>query len=362
MAPSAPGVPVSPGLVEIRTGPPVVNETGCRKPRPKFHRQRHSSTILLCMEIAVPFDCRDGKHGICRAAFASSQTEDNRNVLKPIALGLIASLALCAGILTHDLAAQEPVAVRVNGKALAEGDMKLAEAEIGPDLGSLAGTPRRRVLAEFLVETQLFADAAEAEKIPLPADAQNTPYWKRRAMRDAYFEQVIAKSVGDGDIKSFYDEHIGKRKAEEEVRARHILVDSKEKAFEILGKLKQGGDFNTLAKESSTDPGSKDQGGDLGFFGRGQMVPQFEQAAFALKEGEVSEPFETQFGWHIIKLDGRRERQAPPFEAIKDRLKVAVIHFKAQQIVMDLRSKSKIEYVDPEIKKLVDSEQAQPKN
>ena len=107
--------------------------------------------------------------------------KDNRNVFRRTILGMIAALSLATGVAE----AQEAVTVRVNGKDLVEGDMKLAEAEIGPDLGSLAGSSRRRVLAEFLVETQLFADAAEAQKLALPGKAQNTPYWKRRAMRDA---------------------------------------------------------------------------------------------------------------------------------------------------------------------------------
>ncbi|MDX2203288.1 MAG: peptidylprolyl isomerase [Hyphomicrobiaceae bacterium] len=276
---------------------------------------------------------------------------------------MIAALLVALGVTADTAAAQDGVAARVNGKDLLEADMRLAEAEIGADLGSLAGAARRRVLAEFLIETQLFADAAEAEKIPLPPNVQDTPYWKRRALRDTYFERVIAKNVAEIDIKSFYDEHLGSKKAEEEIRASHILLDTKDKASEVYARLKGGGDFAALARNNSGDPGSKDQGGDLGFFVRGQMVPAFEQVAFALKLGEISEPFETQFGWHIVKLDARRERRAPPYEEIKDRLKPAVIHDKAQRLVFELRKKSNIEYVDAEIKKLVEAEQPQqPKN
>lgn len=277
---------------------------------------------------------------------------------------MVVALLGVAGILAGSAArAQDAVAARVNGKALTDADMKLAEAEIGSDLGSLAGTARRRVLAEFLIETQLLADAAEAQKLATPpSKAGNPQYWQRRGLRDAYFEQVIAKSVDDKEVKSFFDEHIGSKKPEDEVKARHILVESKAKIQELHQQLQKGADFADLAKQNSTDPGSKDQGGDLGFFVRGQMVPAFEEAAFALKPGEFSEPFETQFGWHIVKVDARRERAAPPFEAIKDRLRAAVIHYKAQQIVLELRSKAKIEYVDPAIKQLVDTERPPAKN
>lgn len=274
--------------------------------------------------------------------------------LAPAFLGLA---LLLGGLVASGARADDPVVARVNGKVVTDGDMKLAESEIGSDLGSLSGVQRRRVLAEFLIETQLLADAASEKKITASvAQTTNKEYWERRGLRDAYFEQVIAGGVDEKDVKAFYDENIASQKPEEEVKARHILVDSKDKALELFKKIKDGADFADLAKQNSGDPGSKEQGGDLGFFVRGQMVPQFEQAAFSLKPGEVSEPFETQFGWHIVKVDTRRERKVPPFEAIKDRLKGAVIHYKAQQIVMDLRSKAKIEYVDPEIRKMTDTE------
>lgn len=274
------------------------------------------------------------------------------------------SLILVAGaLLASGARADDPLVARVNGKAVTDGDLKLAEAEIGSDLGSLSGVQRRRVLAEFLIETQLLADAAREKKIASPpAQATNKEYWERRGLRDAFFEQVIAGGVDDKEVKAFYDENVGSQKPEDEVKARHILVDTKEKALDLSKKIKAGADFAELAKQNSGDPGSKDQGGDLGFFVRGQMVPQFEEAAFSLKPGEVSEPFETQFGWHIVKLDLRRERKVPPFEAIKDRLKGAVIHYKAQQIVLELRSKAKIEYLDPEIKKITDAERPPAKN
>lgn len=266
---------------------------------------------------------------------------------------VVASLALLGSVAL----AQDGVAVRVNGKVLTEADMKLAEAEVGSDLGSLAGQARRRVLAEFLVETQLLADAAEAQKITVaPSNSGNPQYWLRRALRDAYFEKVISQGIEEKEVRAFFDEHVGNREAQEEIRARHILVADKDKARELHQKIAHGADFADLARQFSTDPGSKEQGGDLGFFVRGQMVPPFEEAAFGLKPGEVSQPFETQFGWHIVKVIARRERELPPYEAIKERVRAAVVHSKAQQIVLALRSKAQIEYVDPEIRKMVDAE------
>lgn len=185
-------------------------------------------------------------------------------------------------------------------------------------------------------------------------------YWRRRALRDAFFDRSVRASVKDADAKAFYDREVGASKAEEEVRARHILVDNKDKAREIFEKLAHGADFAQLAKEHSKDPGSKDQGGELGFFARGQMVPQFEEAAFKLRKGEVSEPFQTQFGWHVVRVDERRQRAAPPFEAVKDRVVAAMIHRKAQQIASDLRGKAQIEYIDADIKRSMENERRGP--
>ena len=269
-------------------------------------------------------------------------------------LAATAALVLLGNL---SVGAQDAVVAKVNGKTITEADMRLAEAEIGSDLGSLPDGTKRRVLIEFLIENQLFADAAETQKLGSGAGFNDRmQYWRRRSLRDVYFDKTVKDTVSDADAKKFYESQLGGAKAEEEVRARHILVESKEKARELFEKVAYGTDFAELAKQHSKDPGSKDQGGDLGFFSRGQMVPQFEEAAFKLKNGEVSQPFETQFGWHIIKVDERRAQQALAFDAIKDRVRAAIIHQKAQQVAADLRGKAQIEYVDPEIKKSVDGE------
>jgi peptidyl-prolyl cis-trans isomerase C len=273
--------------------------------------------------------------------------------------GIVAAAAVafaCFGGLAAN--AEDAAIARINGKAITEADMRLAEAEIGNDLGTLPDVTKRRVLLEFLIENQLFADAAEDEKLTTGASLnERMQYWRRRALRDVYFEKTVKDGFSDRQAKIFYEQQLGARAPDEEIRARHILVDSKEKASELYDKIAGGADFAQLAKDNSNDPGSKDQGGDLGFFSRGQMVPQFEAAAFALKKGEVGQPFETQFGWHIVRLDERRERAAPTFEAVKDRIRAAMMHQKAQQLATQLRGKANIEYLDPEIKKSVETEQ-----
>jgi len=265
--------------------------------------------------------------------------------------------AAAAFVLVGSLAAgaQEAVIAKVNGKTITEADMRLAEAEIGGELGSLPDVTKRRVLVEFLIENQLFADAAETQKLGTGAAYnERMQYWRRRSLRDLYFDKSVKDSVSDAEAKKFYDTQVGGAKVEDEVRARHILVESKEKARELFEKVAYGTDFAELAKQNSKDPGSKDQGGDLGYFSRGQMVPQFEEAAFKLQKGEVSQPFETQFGWHILKVDDRRAGQVAPFDAVKERIVGAIIHQKAQQVAGDLRAKAKIEYIDPNMQTPLD--------
>jgi peptidyl-prolyl cis-trans isomerase C len=253
--------------------------------------------------------------------------------------------------------AQEAAVAKVNGRLITESDMKLAEAEIGGDLGTLPDNTRRRVLLEFLIENQLFADAADSQKQGSGASHdQRTQYSRRNALRDLYFDKNVRAAVNEGDARKFYQTWLGAAKPEEEVRARHILVESPDKARDLFEKIAHGSDFAALAKQYSMDPGSKDQGGELGFFGRGQMVPQFEEAAFKLKRGEVSEPFQTQFGWHLVRVDERRRRPAPAFEKVKERVLAAMIHQKAQQIAADLRSKAEIEYIDPQIRRSMQDE------
>ena len=271
-----------------------------------------------------------------------------------VTIALIAVVIAAVGSLSAG--AQERVIAKVNGKTITDTDMKLAEVEIGSDLGSLPEATKRRVLIEFLIETQLFADAAEGQKLVVGNGFEEPmQYWRRRALRDAYFDKSVRESISDAEARKFYENQVGAQKSDQEVRARHILVESKDKAREVYEKLAHGSDFARLAKEYSKDPGSKDQGGDLGFFGRGQMVPQFEEAVFRLKKGEVSEPFESQFGWHIVRLDDRRQRSAPTFEAVKGQVVASMIHKRAQQVAADLRGKAQIEYIDPELKRALES-------
>ena len=146
--------------------------------------------------------------------------------------------------------------------------------------------------------------------------------------------------------------------AEDEVDARHILVETEVTAQEVFDKVGKGEDFAKLAETYSKDPGSKADGGKLGYFTKGQMVKEFEDAAFALKKGEVSKPVQSKFGWHIIKIEDRRTKQPPSFEEVKGQIVDSMVQQKGQQAATDLRGKAKIEYVDAAIAEEVRKETA----
>ncbi|MBS0235387.1 MAG: peptidylprolyl isomerase [Proteobacteria bacterium] len=287
--------------------------------------------------------------------------------MKRIALTILI-LALTSAAAPLTAIAENKVVATIDGKPITEGDLAVAESEIGSDMGTMPAEQKRTSLLEFLIDNQLFAEAAETEKLNEGPDFQTRlNYLKRRALRELYFDKVIKASVSDADARKVYDEQVKLLKPEEEVSARHILVDTEAEAKTLKEKIDKGADFAQLAKENSKDPGSKDDGGNLGYFGHGQMVPQFEEVVFKLKKGEVSDPVKTQFGWHLVKLEDRRVKQPPAFEIVKDRIIQSMLLKKAQQTAVALRSKAKIEIVDPQIKKAVDDrnamiqQQSQPK-
>jgi peptidyl-prolyl cis-trans isomerase C len=276
----------------------------------------------------------------------------------PIVLTVALAVALL-GAPAVTAFAEDKVVATIDGKPITEGDLAVAESEIGGDMGTMPAAQKRTSLLEFLIDNQLFAEAAQDQKLDQGGDYETRlNYLKRRALREIYFEKVIKGSVTDADARKVYDDQVKLLKPEEEVSARHILVETEAEAKALKEKLDKGADFAQLAKENSKDPGSKDDGGNLGYFGHGQMVPQFEDVVFKLKKGEVSEPVKTQFGWHLIKLEDRRTKQPPAFEIVKDRIVQSMLLQKAQKTAIELRAKAKIEVVDPEIKKTVEDRNA----
>jgi peptidyl-prolyl cis-trans isomerase C len=241
-------------------------------------------------------------------------------------------------------AAGTSVVATVNGHDITEADVKLAENEIGEQLSRYPDAVRRRVLIEFLIENQLFAEAATEDKMRDSSSFKDKmSYWNRRMLRDTYFEESVRKDISDTDARKFYDERV-KQAGGPEVKASHILVETEDKAKEIFEEIAHGADFAEMAAKHSKDPGSKANGGSLGYFGKGRMVPEFETAAFQLKVGEVSLPVKSQFGWHLIKVEDKREREPPGFEEVKEQIVSALVREKANELGKKLREAAKIVY------------------
>ena len=147
-------------------------------------------------------------------------------------------------------------------------------------------------------------------------------------------------------MRKVYDDAVKQMGGDEEVRARHILVPTEDEAKTILADLKKGGNFETIAKEKSKDPGAAAQGGDLGYFTKDQMVPEFAEVAFKLEKGALSDPVKSQFGWHIIKVEDKRSKSPPPFEQVKDQVETFVQRKAQAEYVTKLREGAKVERLD----------------
>jgi len=266
-------------------------------------------------------------------------------------------LLLCAATIAFvsspAAAADDPVVARIDGVEIVQSDLDFAASEVGPRLGNYRPSDRKRVLLQYVIENELMAAAAEKDELH-DADTfkARVKYHARRALRDAYFDASITGGVSEADAKKIYDDKMAGAKPEQEVRARHILVVSEDEAKDIAERLKKGEDFAALAKEKSKDANA--EGGDLGFFTRGQMLKPFEEAVFALDVGDISEPVQTQFGWHIIKLDEKRDQEVPGFDDVKAAIVAQLVQQKAQAVVTGLRDAAKIEIVDLEIKRSMD--------
>lgn len=257
-------------------------------------------------------------------------------------------------------AAPDTVVAKVNGHDITEAELGFAEAEIGAELAGVPDESRRRVLVEYLIEAHLMGDAAEKAKLAEgPEFESRMRYYRLRALRDSYFEKQIRDSVPETEARALYDERVKSIPPQEEVRARHILVKSEEEAKKVAQELTGGADFAEAAKKYSQDRGGQG-GGDLGYFTRGQMVKAFDEAAFSLEKDKLSEPVQTEFGWHIIKVEDKRNRLPPTFEEVKDQITASLIQNKLQSQVQELRKAAQIELVDPELKKAAEAEAAAP--
>jgi peptidyl-prolyl cis-trans isomerase C len=242
----------------------------------------------------------------------------------------------------------DKVLATINGSKITNKDVDQISADLDPQFAKLPDDQRRLAALAAIIDIKSLAAKAEAEKLDQTPEFQaRLEFLKDRALHNDYFKQQVVDKITDADIRARYDKEIAAMPPQNEVRARHILVKTKEEAEAIIKQLDGGAKFEDIAKEKSTD-GSAAQGGDLGYFGPGQMVPEFDKAANALEVGQYTkEPVQTQFGFHVIKLENKRTQQPPAFDQVKDQVKSILIREKYMELVKKDRGDLKIEYTDP---------------
>jgi peptidyl-prolyl cis-trans isomerase C len=249
----------------------------------------------------------------------------------------------------------DTVVARVNGQPITEGDLAIAEADPALSLPGMSDAQKRDLLVGYLVDLRIGARAAEAAKVGEDTSfGRRLAYFRDKLLLDDYLEAEVKKAVTPEAARKLYDEAVKGMKPEEEVRARHILVKSEDEAKKALARVRGGEDFAKVAGELSQDPGSKTEGGDLGFFTQDRMVAPFAEAAFKLEPGKVSEPVQSQFGWHVIKVEEKRAKPTPAFEEMKDQIDTYLGRKAQQDVILRLREAAKVERLDgakPEEKK-----------
>jgi peptidyl-prolyl cis-trans isomerase C len=263
------------------------------------------------------------------------------------ALGALAVAALlCAPLTAVRAQDSNPVIARVNGVDIRENDLAFAEEEIGNNMPQIPPEQKRDYLITYLTDVVILSQAAQQQKLDQRDDVKRRlDFDHNRVMMEAMLQDAGKKALSEDAMHKVYDDAIKQMPAEEEVHARHILVDSEDEAKAIEAQLKKGADFAALAKEKSKDPGAAD-GGDLGYFTKDQMVPEFAEAAFKLDKGQVSDPVHTQFGWHIIKVEDKRTKPTPNYDQVKSQLANYVEHRTQAELVENLRKTATIERLD----------------
>jgi len=250
------------------------------------------------------------------------------------------------------LHAKDRVIAKVNGHEITTSEVELAADDILPQLSNIPPKLRYPFVVEYLVERHLLAQEAVKEgEVNSEEYKRRLAFYQAKALRDAYFTDKLKPLVTDAAVRKAYDQQAAKVKGPERIRARHILVATKAEAEAVIKRLNNGEKFADVAKQVSLD-GSKDYGGDLGYFTAAEMVPAFSKAAFALQPGEISGPVHTKYGWHVIKVEDRKAGGPQPFDKVKNAIRLVLLRKEVQDKLQQLRRTANIELLDPDLKKL----------
>ena len=247
----------------------------------------------------------------------------------------------------EDVTVDSPLA-EVNGEVLTLGQLLALRVQLPAQYQQLPDQVLLDGLTQQVVEHMMLAQAAEKAGLANdPTVMLNLKIQNRAILADAYMRAELAKRITPEAIQALYEERYVNATPEKEVRAAHILVDSEEKAKDLKAQIDGGADFAEVAKANGTD-GTAARGGELGWFAHGDMVPEFADAAFAMEPGTVSDPVKSAFGWHLIKLEEKRDRAAPPLEEVRDGLASELAQTQQQALLEELRAQATV--VMPDLK------------
>src|SRR5215831_16804941 len=259
--------------------------------------------------------------------------------------GLVAG-CLAMVLLAGPARAEDKVLAKVNGSEIRQSDVTMAEEELAPSLAQMDPATKSENVLSFLIDLKIVAKAAEDKKIADSDDfKRRMAFTRNRLLMDALLGQEGKAAATEEAEKKVYEDAAKQIAGEQEIHARHILVETEDEAKAVKAELDKGADFAELAKKKSKDPGASD-GGDLGFFTKDQMVPEFSAVAFSLEPGKISDPVKSQFGWHVIKVEEKRNRQAPPIDQVKGQIETYVTRKAQADYVAKLREAAKVERMD----------------
>ncbi len=246
---------------------------------------------------------------------------------------------------------KSPVVAKVNGAPIYQSEVDAFINDIGDQAKQqMSPADLQTRVVERMIDIKLADQKALAAKFDQdPAMSQRLRTGQDNMIAEAYLEKNARARITDAVLQTKYDELIKQVTPPEEVHARHILVKTEAEAKDIIAQLKKGGDFEKLAKDKSTDPGSGESGGDLGYFTKDKMVPEFADAAFKMQKNQVSDaPVHSQYGWHVIQVLDKRSQPLPTMDSVKPQLTNLVLQDEERKVVDDLHKEAKIERFNPD--------------
>ena len=242
---------------------------------------------------------------------------------------------------------KENVVAVVGDSEISLDDVKAFVAEVP----QLAEVPFEQVypnILEMMINDRLVNNGAKRYGIPNDPQVQKMILLARdQIISQAFLSKELEKSLTEEDVRAVYDEEIKNFKPEEEIHARHILVSSEKQAQDVLIQLKAGADFALLADQKSIDKNAKE--GDLGYFTREMMIPEFAEAVFSMKKGQLSGPIHTAYGWHIVQVEDRRLTKAPAFEQVKEQMQHIAMERKIPEIIAAERNRQNVRVLRPSL-------------